>query len=131
MSTMRSRQEHYFPELSEPISHYTHAVSFGDLLFISGLVGVKDGEAQTDAAEQTRRIFEALTQILNNVGCTFEDVLKVTVFLTDIHDRAQIDPVRIEYFGEHRPASTLIQIGRLARPEARVEIEAVVGVGTP
>ncbi len=127
---MRSRKEHFFPELSEPISHYTHAVSFGDLLFISGLVGVKDGQIAPGAAEQTRQIFKALSQILDSVGSGFEDVLKVTVFLTDIHDRAEIDPVRIEYFGEHRPASTLIQISRLARPEARVEIEATVGLPT-
>jgi 2-iminobutanoate/2-iminopropanoate deaminase len=52
-------------------------------------------------------------------------VLKVTVFLTDINDRPKINPVRREVFGDHRPASTLVEVSRLVRPEAKVEVEAV------
>jgi 2-iminobutanoate/2-iminopropanoate deaminase len=56
---------------------------------------------------------------------TREDVVKVTVFLTDIVDRARINAVRREFFGDARPASTLVEVSRLAIPGARLEVEAV------
>jgi len=52
-------------------------------------------------------------------------VVKVQVFLTDITDRAKINPVRERYFGEHRPASTLVEVSALVDPRMKVEIEAV------
>ena len=61
------------------------------------------------------------------------DIAKVTVFLTDIADRARINPLRQEWFGEHRPASTLVEVSALVLPELTVEIEAeaVIGAGGP
>jgi 2-iminobutanoate/2-iminopropanoate deaminase len=58
-------------------------------------------------------------------GASFADVAKVTIFLTDVDDRARINPVRQEFFGEARPASTLVEVSRLAIPGARIEVEAV------
>ena len=58
-------------------------------------------------------------------GCGFEDVVKVTVFLTDIDDRPLINPVRQGVFGASRPASTLVEVPRLAVAGAKVEIECV------
>jgi 2-iminobutanoate/2-iminopropanoate deaminase len=49
----------------------------------------------------------------------------VTIFLTDVDDRPRINPVRQEFFGETRPASTLVEVARLAIPGARIEVEAV------
>jgi 2-iminobutanoate/2-iminopropanoate deaminase len=69
-----------------------------------------------------------LKLVLDAAGATMADVLKVTVFLTNIDDRAAINPVRQEFFGSARPASTLIKVSRLALPEMKVEIEAVVGL---
>ena len=63
--------------------------------------------------------------VLDAGGCGFEDVVKVTVFLTDIDDRPLINPVRQEVFGASRPASTLVEVPRLAVEGARVEIECV------
>lgn len=57
----------------------------------------------------------------------FAHVLKVTVFLTRIDDRAAVNEVRKRYFGDARPASTLVQVSALVLPELLVEIEAVVG----
>ena len=126
------REELSVAGLSPPISHYCDAVRFGDLLFVSGLVGV-DGTGKVvgegDAARQTRQIFENLQKILAAAGAGFADVLKVTVFLTNIADRARINPVRQEFFGATRPASTLVEVRRLVRPDLLVEIEAVVGLG--
>lgn len=125
------RQELKVPGLSAPLSHYTDAVRFGDILFVSGLTA-HDAEGrivgENDAATQTRQILKNLGLVLDAAGATFADVLKVTVFLTNVDDRAAINPVRQEYFGSARPASTLIEVSRLALPEMKVEIEAVVGL---
>ena len=122
------RREYRVEGLSEPISHYTDAVRAGDLLFISGLVGV-DGRGALvggdDVAAQARQVFENMRAVLDEAGARFEDVVKVTVYLTDVDDRPKINPVRQEVFGAARPASTLVEVSRLAVPGAKVEIEAV------
>jgi reactive intermediate/imine deaminase len=128
-----SRKEFRVAGLSEPLSHYTDAVRFGDLLFVSGVAPL-DAEGRLvgadDPVAQTRQIFLNLQRVLEATGASFADVLKVTVFLTDVADRTRINPVRQEFFGETRPASTLIGVRELAVPGMRVEIEAIVGLAT-
>ena len=125
------RQELRVPGLNEPISHYTDAVRFGDLLFVSGIGPLaEDGSlvGRDDAAEQTRQIFRNLDKVLRAAGASAADVLKVTVYLTDIADRTRINPARQQFFGAARPASTLVEVSKLAIPGMKVEIEAVVGL---
>ena len=117
---------------AEPISHYTDAVrAEGPLLFVSGVVPV-DGAGRLvgadDVVAQARQVFSNLGAVLAAGGATFADVVKVTVFLTDVDDRARINVVRQEAFGEARPASTLVEIAALAVPGARIEVEAVAVV---
>ena len=124
------RQEFRVETLHEPVSHYTDAVRWGDLLFVSGVAPL-DKELRLvseDVVEQTRKVFLNMKEILDAAGATFADVLKVTVYLTDVRDRARINPVRKEFFGAVRPASTLIGIKELVVPGMKVEIEAVVGL---
>ena len=115
------------PGLAEPISHYTDAVRAGDLLFVSGCVPVdRDGNlVPGDVVEQTRRVFENVGAVLAAAGAGFADVVKVTVFLTDVDDRQAVNTVRQQVFGDVRPASTLVEVRRLAIPGARIEVEAV------
>lgn len=131
--TQPERREIRASALSEPISHYTDAVVHGDVLYVSGCIGIDAAGnlvGGDDAAEQTRQVLTNMGVVLAEVGAGFEDVLKVTIFLTDIADRARINPVRREFFGAARPASTLVEVSRLAVPGAKVEIEAVAGVPT-
>ena len=125
---MATRRELRVDGQPEPISHYTDAVQAGELLFVSGVVPV-DAEGRLvggdDVVAQTRAVFENMRAILAAAGCTFSDVVKVTVFLTDIDDRPLINPVREEVFGDARPASTLVEVSALAIPGARIEVEAV------
>jgi 2-iminobutanoate/2-iminopropanoate deaminase len=115
----------------EPISHYTDAVRVGQLLFVSGCVPV-DAEGRLvggdDVVEQARQTFANVGAVLDAAGSSFADVVKVTVFLTDIDDRPKINPVRQEVFGQSRPASTLVEVSRLAIPGAKIEVEAVAVV---
>jgi reactive intermediate/imine deaminase len=125
---MSRREEIRVPELAEPLSHYADAVRAGDLLFISGVVPVdRDGglAGGDDVVAQTREVFANLAAVLAAAGATFADVVKVNVYLTDIGDRARINPVRQEIFGSVRPASTLVEVSALAVPGAKIEIEAV------
>ena len=125
---MSRREEIRVPELAEPLSHYADAVRAGDLLFISGVVPVdRDGGlvGGDDVVAQTREVFANLAAVLAAAGATFADVVKVNVYLTDIGDRARLNPVRQEIFGSVRPASTLVEVSALAVPGAKIEIEAV------
>jgi 2-iminobutanoate/2-iminopropanoate deaminase len=123
-----SREEIRVDGLAQPISHYADAVRAGDLLFVSGLVAV-DGAGDLvggeDVVAQAVQVFENMRHILAGAGCGFEDVVKVTIFLTDVDDRPKINPVRQEVFGSTRPASTLVEVPRLAVDGAKVEVEAV------
>jgi 2-iminobutanoate/2-iminopropanoate deaminase len=106
-------------------------VRAGNLLFVSGVVPV-DEEGNLvggdDVAAQARQVFANMGRVLEAAGAAFTDVVKVTIFLTDVDDRPLINPVRQEVFGEARPASTLVEVPRLAIPGARIEVEAVAVV---
>jgi 2-iminobutanoate/2-iminopropanoate deaminase len=123
-----SREEIRAEGLAEPMSHFTDAVRAGGFLYASGIIAV-DGDGRLvggdDVVAQTRRVFENMRAVLAAGGCGFEDVVKVTIFLTDADDRQLINPLRQEYFGSARPASTLVEVSRLVLDAAKVEIECV------
>jgi reactive intermediate/imine deaminase len=123
-----TRREFRVAGQAEPMSHFTDAVQAGDLLFVSGVVPVdRDGAlvGGDDVVAQARAVFANMGEILASAGCTFADVVKVTVFLTHVDDRPLINPVRQEVFGDARPASTLVEVSALVIPGARIEVEAV------
>jgi len=129
------RRELDVPGQAAPISHYAHAVTAeGPLLFVSGVVPVDEqgrlvgGE---DVVAQARAVFDNLGAVLAAAGAGFADVVKVTVFLTDVDDRPLINPVRQDVFGAARPASTLVEISRLAVEGAKIEVEAIAIVSDP
>ena len=117
--------------LMEPISHFSDAVIAGHTLYVSGLVSTNehgDVVGEGDVVEQTRQIFRNLKRILDTAGAAPADVAKVTIFMRDVAQRPLINPVREEFFGPHRPASTLVEVSRLVRDELLLEIEAYAQV---
>lgn len=128
---MTLREELSVEGLPSPISHYTDAVRWGDLLFVSGCAAIgPDGSAVApgDAGAQARVVHEYLGAALRAAGTDFAQVLKVTVFLTDVRDRQVVNEVRKEFFGTARPASTLVEVSALVLPGLVVEVEAVAGI---
>ena len=113
---------------------YTHIVKAGTLLFISGQVGAKsDGTiAGTGMAEQLEQVLQNLQTALRSQGATFAHIAKITIFTTSIAEfRApEAAVVRAKYFGDNKPASTLVQIAQLASPDYKVEIEAIAVLPT-
>ena len=112
-----------------PVSHYCHVVRAGNTIWVSGAIGVAaDGSIPADVGAQAELALASIDACLKAAGAGAEHVVKVNVYLTDVNDRAKINPARQRYFGEHRPASTLVGITALVLPEAKVEIEATAVV---
>ncbi len=119
------------PGLSIPQT-YTHIVRAGNLVFIAGQVGA-DAQGKVvgpGMREQTEQVLQNLRSALASQTLDFSHVAKITIFTTSIDEfRAEdVAAVRAQYFGSARPASTLVQIARLASPEFKVEIEAMAVV---
>jgi 2-iminobutanoate/2-iminopropanoate deaminase len=114
----------------EPISHYTDAVQFGDMVWLAGIAGVDKNRrmAEGGAEGQARQIFKNMGAILKKFGADASNVVKVTVYLRNAEDREAVNIARKEFFGKYRPVSTLV-VARLAFPDILVEIEAVAYIG--
>ena len=115
-------------QLPQPISHYTDAVIADDWIWISGLLALdKDGVliGGDDVIAQAERVHENLEAVLRKAGAGFDDVVKVTVYLLRIEDRAAVNTVRRRFFGDSRPASTLVEVSAFVVPGALLEMDAV------
>ncbi len=108
------------------IGPYSQAVRAGSFLFTSGQIPLTpEGQLVAgDAGAQATQVFANLDAILVNAGATRSHVVKATVFVADLADFETINKVYAEFFGDHRPARTTVQVARLPR-DAKVEIEVV------
>jgi 2-iminobutanoate/2-iminopropanoate deaminase len=96
------------------------------VLEISGALpeGPDNEIVSDDAEEQARQCLKNIDAVLTAAGATRQDVTRIGVFLTDMADRPAVARARIEFFGDHHPSATLVEISRLVPPDARVEIDA-------
>jgi reactive intermediate/imine deaminase len=119
------------PKTMSPPFGYSHVVDApaGRIIYISGQVPLNtEGElvGQGDFEAQARQVFANLSAALEAAGAGWSDVVKLNYFLTKIGELATVRTIRDEYVDtEQPPASTLVQVSALFRPEAMVEIEAV------
>ena len=117
------------PGVPAPIrGYYSNCVrvSAGPLLFVAGQVGMDtNGVTPNDAGAQCERALKNIEIILAANGATMADVVKVTVYVTDMKYLDEITPARLKYFPKDGPASAIVQVGALAFPNLKVEIEAV------
>jgi len=124
------------PDGVAPGRGYTHVVTgSGTLVAISGQVAL-DADGQVvgagDAAAQARQVFENLRRCLAATGADFDDVIKLTYFVTDVAHMPAIRAARDEVFTAGRlPASTAVQVVALVLPELMIEIEALALVAGP
>ena len=122
-----------YPEtIHPPIGAYAHAIEVPDsakVMFIAGQVGIDiDGNVPADFAAQADLAWRNLMAILEFNGMRMKDVVKITHFLTDAADLPAYNEVRAKYLGEERPASTLLIVAGLARPDLLVEVEMVAAI---
>ncbi len=109
---------------------YTPAkkIDLGDsyLIFVSGIQAPK-GEfnevATEDVAEQTKLVFQEISDILKQAGATLDDIVKAVIYLKDINDFEIVSPIRAEYFKNSMPVSTMVEVGGFVRKGSKIEIE--------
>jgi enamine deaminase RidA (YjgF/YER057c/UK114 family) len=105
----------------EPIIGFSRAVRVDNTIHLSGTGPV--GADDLDAAGQTRRIFEIAVDILAQADASLEDVVRTRIFLTHAEDWEAVGRVHGEFFGEIRPASTMVVVAALLNPAWRLEME--------
>lgn len=123
------RKSIYPPSMPKPRGNWSPAVSFSgarELIFFSGLTALQpDRSIAPDMAGQTRAVLEKLRLVLTEASCSFADICRVDVYVTDIGKFEEIHAVRREYFPQDPPASTMVQISALIDPRCQIEISAI------
>ncbi|MCC6016257.1 MAG: RidA family protein [Desulfurococcaceae archaeon] len=117
----------YTDKAPKPIGPYSQAVKVGPWLFLSGQIPIdpRSGEVvDGDIEVQTRRVLENVKAILESMGYTLDDVVKVTVYLADLKDFPRFNNVYSEYFKDKPPARTTVQVAGLPR-NAKIEIDVI------
>lgn len=115
-------------QLAEPIGPFTDGVEAGGFLYVAGMLPLDangDLVGAGDVVRQTEQVLDNVGEVLRAAGATFDDVVRVGVYLLNMADRPAVNTVRLRYFGDARPAATLVEVSALALPDALVEIEAV------
>ena len=111
---------------------YSQAVKSNGFLFISGQVALdRNGSVVgKDVETQTDQVMRNIKAVLDTAGCTFDDVIKISIFLVNLEDRPKFHEVRKRYFTRGQPASTLLVVKSLANKDYLVEVEAVAQLPT-
>lgn len=111
---------------------YSRAVRVGAMVFVSGTIAADENGVIVgtgSAYVQSMFILRKIRAALEQAGASIEDVVRTRMFVTDIALQGEVGRAHAEYFAKIRPASTMVQVGPLAHPEALVEIEAEAVVG--
>ena len=111
----------------KPIGPYSQAIKIGNFLFISGQIPV-DPESRKlvegDIGAQTHQVLKNIKAIVEAAGGTLNNVIKVTVYLDDMDDFAEMNEVYSQYFSESKPTRAAIEVSRLPK-NVKIEIEAI------
>jgi 2-iminobutanoate/2-iminopropanoate deaminase len=121
------------PQVSEPAEGtWSNCLVVDGVAYIAGMVSRgSDGKVVAgDEYEQAKMIFLKIKHLVEAAGGAMADVVKVTIFVTDITQREKVWRARREFFTGNFPASTLVQVAALAEPSLKVEIEAVAHIGS-
>jgi enamine deaminase RidA (YjgF/YER057c/UK114 family) len=109
----------------EPVVGYSRAVRTGDLVFVTGTVGLEpDGRFGATVKVQARRALEIIVAAIEALGGKATDVVRTRMYVTDIDQWRDVAEVHHEFFESIRPATTMVQVARLIDPAALIEIEA-------
>lgn len=122
------------PDVAEPAPGvFSNCIRIGDVVHVSGMTArAADGVTieGRDAYEQAKIIFSKIKRLVEASGGAMNDVAKVTIYVTDIKQNTEVWRARREFFTGDFPASTLVEVSALAKPEMLVEIEAVAYLGS-
>jgi len=109
------------------IGPYCTAAVYGDTVYMSGMIGVDPSiqkPVEGGVLAQARQVFENIKTVLGELGLTMDDVLKTTVFLTNLGDFAEVNKIYAEYFGPNYPARSCVEVSKLPM-NLNIEIECI------
>jgi 2-iminobutanoate/2-iminopropanoate deaminase len=116
------------PEVPEPAAGtWSNCLVVDGVAYIAGMTA--RGAAESDEYAQAKEIFGKIRHLVEAAGGNMADVVKVTIFVTDISQREKVWQARREFFTGNFPTSTLVQVAALASPALKVEINAVAHIG--
>ena len=111
---------------SSNVAHGVEVPAGARLLFTNGQVGTKlDGSTPESTAEQAEVVFDRVKAVLAAARMELSDIVRLTVFLTDQKDVATFVKARDHVMGLHKPGAIILVVKGLARPELKIEIEAI------
>lgn len=114
----------------EPIMGYSRAVRSGNIIAVTGTVGINaDGTYSPSLAEQTRRSLEIVRAAVEALGGRIEHVIRTRMFVTDVSKWEEVAKVHGEVFAGIRPATSILEVSKLIDAAAQIEIEADAVVG--
>jgi 2-iminobutanoate/2-iminopropanoate deaminase len=122
-----TRQAVSTPGAPAAIGPYSQAIRSAELVFCSGQLGLDPATGELvegDTAAQAERALRNLGAVLDAAGCSFADVVKVTIFLTDLADFTAVNAVYVRFMDEPAPARSTVEVAGLPKG-ARIEIEAI------
>lgn len=133
MDTLTKKQRFRADTVREPADGlWSNCVRIGDLVMISGMTARgQDGESVLGDAEydQAKVVFTKIRDLVEAAGGVMDDVVKMTIYVTDIANNTEVWRARKEFFTGDFPACTLVEVSALAKPEILLEIEAIAVVG--
>lgn len=115
------------PDAPAPIGPYSQAIKSGNMLFCSGQVALDPNTGEMKNAsieEETRQVLTNLSAVVSSGGASLGDVVKTTIFLTDLGNFATVNAIYDEFFGASKPARSTVQVSALPKG-ANVEIECI------
>ena len=120
------------PQVREPAPEtWSNCLVVNGVAYVAGMIARgNDGKiVDGDEYEQAKAIFAKIRHLIEAAGGSMADVVKVSIFVTDIKQREKVWRARQEVFSGDFPASTLVQVAALAEPSVKVEIEAIAHLG--
>lgn len=116
----------------QAIGPYSQAVRFGNLIFVSGQIPIEPETGKImkgNIGEQTKQILENLNNILAAGGSSLDNVLRTTIFLTNLEDYSVVNEAYAQYFNDLPPARSTVQVAKLPM-DAQIEIDAIASINT-
>jgi len=113
------------------VGPYSQAVVSGNFVFVSGQIPLDPETGKMvdgDIEEKTRRVLKNVSAVLESVGLSLKNVVKVTVFVTDLSNFEKVNKVYSEFFGDHKPARSFVEVSALPKG-AEIEIEVIAEKG--
>ena len=121
------------PLVAEPApGMWSNCLRVGETVYVSGMTArAMDGETMlgNDEYEQSKVVFEKIKDLVEAAGGRMDDVVKMTIFVTNIANNREVWRARKEFFSGDFPACSLVEVSKLAKPEILVEIEAIAQLG--